>query len=102
MDVIEVNLEVTVGDDTTVHEIEVPVETEVHSFTPEEKPTFYSPGETASVDWTLRTAVAVKVNGIEVLAEGTEVGVHPIKRAEIEDQLIRDAREEAAVSRAGY
>jgi len=102
MDMIEVNLEVRIGDETLVHEVEVPVETEVHSFTPEERSTFDSPGETASVECTIRTAAAVMVNGIEVLPSGTEVLVHPIKRAEIEDQLIRDALAEASVSRAGY
>ena len=102
MDTIEVSLDVRIGVDTVEYEVEVPVETEVHSFTPEEKPTFDSPGETASVEWTLRTSEAIFVNGVEVLASGTEVSVHPIKRAEIEDKLIRDAREQAAVSRAGY
>ena len=99
---IEMNLEVRVGDRRFACEVQLPCETEVHSYTPEERPTHDSPGDTAMIDWTLRAAAAVVVNGVEVVAEGAKIELPPIAKADIEDRLIRDAQEDAAVSRAGY
>jgi len=99
---IEMNLDVRVGDRRTVCEVQIPCETEVHSYTPEEKPTYDSPGDTAMIDWTLRAAAAVVVHGVEVIAEGAKIELPPIAKADLEERLIRDAREDAAVSRAGY
>jgi len=89
--VIELNLDVRIGEETLVHEIEVPVEAEVHSYTPEERATADSPGSTACIEWTLRAAAAVVVHGVQVIAAGDELTVPPIVRADIEDRLIREA-----------
>ncbi|MCP4243439.1 MAG: hypothetical protein GY772_23035 [bacterium] len=99
---IEMNLDVRVGDRRTVCEVQVPCETEVHSYTPGERPSVDSPGDSASIEWTLRAAASVRVNGVEVLAEGAAIELRPVVRADIEDRLIRDAEEERSVSRAGY
>ena len=99
---IEMNLGVRVGDRRFDCEVQLPCDTEVHSYTPEEKPTYDSPGDTAMIDWSLRAAAAVVVNGVEVVAEGAKIVLPPIAKSDIEDRLIRDAQEDAAVSRAGY
>ena len=99
--VIELTLDVRIGDETLVHEIEVPVETEVHSYTPEERATPDSPGSTAAIEWTMRTSAAVSVNNVEVMPEGTVITPPPVVRAGIEDRLIRDAQADAAVSGVG-
>lgn len=89
--VIEMNLDVMVGDARTVCEVQVPAETEVQSYTPEERATADSPGATACIEWTLRAAAAVVVHGVQVIAAGDELTVPPIVRADIEDRLIREA-----------
>ncbi len=99
---IEMNLDVRVGDETEVYEVQVPCETEVHSYTPGEPATHDCPGAPEEIDWSLVTECAVTVNGVEVFAAGSEVPLLPITRRDMEERLLRDVREDRAVSAAGY
>ena len=99
---IEMNLDVRVGDETLVYEVQIPCETEVHDYTPAESPTHDCPGTPEEIEWSLVTECAVTVNGVEVFAAGSEVPLLPVMRRDIEVGLLRDVREDRAVSGAGY
>jgi len=99
---IEMNLDVRVGDSRTVCEVQIPCSTEVHSYTAGEPATHDCPGAPEEIEWSLVTADAVTVNGVEVFAAGSEVPLLPIMRRDMEESLLRDVREDRAVSAAGY
>ncbi len=99
---IEMNLDVRVGDETLVYEVQVPCETEVHSYTPGEPATYDCPGAPEEIEWSLVTESAVTVNGVEVFAAGSEVPLLAVRRRDIEESLLRDVREDRALSAAGY
>ena len=99
---IEMNLDVRVGDETLVYEVQVPCETEVHSYTPGEPATYDYPGAPEEIEWSLVTESAVTVNGVEVFAAGSEVPLLAVRRRDIEESLLRDVREDRALSAAGY
>ncbi len=99
---IEMNLDVRVGGSRTVCEVQIPCSTEVHSYTAREPATHGCPGAPEEIEWSLVTECAVTVNGVEVFAAGSEVPLLAVRRRDIEESLLRDVREDRALSAAGY
>ncbi len=100
--VVEIVLKVRAGEKSYECEVVVPAETEIHSYNAGEKASFDSPGEPEEVEWSLVSGCAVTVNGVEVLAEGAALDIPEKMRDDMREQLLRDAREDRAVSAAGY